>query len=178
LFFAGIFLFLNFSYRNSPVYPPIIHRYAHYSTSYPQFKKVFSPFGQKIHTGLCTKNSVQIFCRDSKTTECGFGVFWGISRSKGRPATASGAAPALTHPRQEENYSVLRLFGRGGRIGLPPAVLTILPLLALWFRRIAVDPLLPRLVITVTGCCLPEPLTRTRAGRRSWCRRCNRRITI
>jgi hypothetical protein len=45
-----IFLFVSLSFRNSLAYPQAIEAYAQYSPTYPQFKKVFSPFPIKIHT--------------------------------------------------------------------------------------------------------------------------------
>jgi hypothetical protein len=49
--FKTFFLFVSFSYRNTPAYPQACWGYAQYRPGYPQFKKVFNPFRIKMHTG-------------------------------------------------------------------------------------------------------------------------------
>ena len=149
LFKLKIFLFLYFSYRNSPVYPPGIPSYAQSPTSYPQFKKVFSPFGKIIHTCCAERIRGKYFAGRSKLQNAVLLPEVGIRMRKRRPATAINAVPALFFHGKYEKRSIdrvviwvvgvrLLLFRRG------------LPALSrIGFGRIGVGPRLTRMTIYV-----------------------------
>jgi hypothetical protein len=74
----AFFLFVSLSFRNSPGYPHRFEGYTLNPLSYPQFKKVFSPSGDKIHTSCAQVFRGENFASILKPQNgsCGvFGVF-------------------------------------------------------------------------------------------------------
>ena len=88
IFFDEIFLFLYFSFRNSPVYPPFKSSYAQRPTSFPQFKKVFNAFAGNIHTVCAERIGRKYFAGIRKLQNAVSLPSVGISRHKRRPASA------------------------------------------------------------------------------------------